>query len=1225
MNEKQVVAFSKEHAAYFKALTIRIAKRKSLFDDIGECDLEELTTAVGGPDKVENLVRAMPKNPPLSDVIKAFGGDFKRLETLVNSTLGGNSDALAVILDPGCNNDPAKLVALAEKLKDGESQKRFKAVVQDGGFAGNPLALAEVLATGCGGKVDEFANFIDGFDDPDDVERLEGIMSGGGLGAAPGALAGLVKSGGATLIKKMGTEFTSAPDRKKLSGLLSKGGLGGENNENPHSLASVLSAFGDDPNKLKNLHDAFGEDDLGDLATIVHALDSGSKADSSKTGERLKKIFDGFDARTVGTDQDKFDRIKTVFFKNITSVGGSRSGPEDAGPAATEKMQQASVMVSLPPQAVAQPGVETCCTDEMASDLLVASGKTLAEIESMDPAERKSAAAAAVLGANKADDEKNVAMRTTQAAALLDGLPGVTSAEKDMMTQVVTATYGATLTADAARTLAVKSTAANDEIRAALSEQLEIQTGAKPGSAELLALQAENGDKAKLATTAAAQMEKALSAAKAPVDPRLLSAAAAAARAAQEAAALTVDETDRHAAIDAAILLTEAIAGASDRLAALVTTRAALNDPDGQAGLAAAREAETAKAALAKLDVPGLGAPAKKVLDDLRDELDETALSAGAAALVGAEITRIQADPDLKKKVEAAAKAEAIDDTPEALVSATKAINEQAKASKVKAETATAALTPMPVPPTIAQIVAACEMGELAMRNGRLAVDDTIRTETLAAAQAAIRASTAAAKALAKHHMKGARTRLSAEAKIKVTASRGPSDAFVAARGAEIPANGVPPDPGVAAAAANGPALDGITKAREGLSDAAAIRAEGIARDTPAVQTARLAAATAATLAEMPGAPPAARLGAVEKDLAAAVALATAVKQKAIDARNALTGPGPGTGDQILKAVEVTKAAIGAALKVVELTRRVVDAARMLEPDAKAKANAPGAVAADGLLLTRISDLAKDTANTVEASQTAMAALDADIAQLRVDAKALSDASAPPDQAAITTAAGFVAMVDTEGFRVGGGAVLAQAKDNDDLILAASTFDVKDPHALAAWVGAADESADLEHFCGRHARSHHAFEGRDLHDEAEVLAGAMVDLQTGPARTTEDRRLLKQSKFGNKPTTMWPDGVTDVQVRVYISDAITAAGVVLGEPLSDYLWPTPPPYPANPNNYRKTDLAITGSVAPTGPFKVMFAASRGGSAPEIEVGQFAPVGLESFTLLDLKMIRKALG
>lgn len=193
----------------------------------------------------------------------------------------------------------------------------------------------------------------------------------------------------------------------------------------------------------------------------------------------------------------------------------------------------------------------------------------------------------------------------------------------------------------------------------------------------------------------------------------------------------------------------------------------------------------------------------------------------------------------------------------------------------------------MPALPKIAQIEAACKMSELAKRDGRLAVDDTVRTETLAAAQAAIRASIAAAKALAKHHMDDASTKLSAAAKVKVTASRGRSDTFVAARGAEIPSNGTPPAPGVAAVNANGPALGAINAAREGLSDAAVIRAEGIARDTPAVQTARLAAATAAPLAEIPGAPPAARLDAVEKDLAAAVALATAVKQKAIDARNA--------------------------------------------------------------------------------------------------------------------------------------------------------------------------------------------------------------------------------------------------------------------------------------------------------------------------------------------------
>lgn len=309
-----------------------VLKRADLAAKLGGgAELVKVIEGFGDAEKFAEFESMMPKNPPLEDVIKAFGTDVADIGSLVGNILKGNTGVLAALAEQGCGRDPAKLKALSDELK--KDPKPMQDMIAEGGMGNNPEALAAIFDSGCGQDPAKLQAFCKKFAKKDERERLAGVLEKGGLGQAPAALGALAKEGDGDLLKTLSAKFTSDGDKDALRGLLTETALDGRAPANPELMRNVIvDGLGGKPERLKELHGAFtaGPDTgLVDLNRVLTGLDG----DDGKGGKRLDRVFKALKSRDgTMSDQDLADHLRDPFLKTFANESAASKTPPIGDP-----------------------------------------------------------------------------------------------------------------------------------------------------------------------------------------------------------------------------------------------------------------------------------------------------------------------------------------------------------------------------------------------------------------------------------------------------------------------------------------------------------------------------------------------------------------------------------------------------------------------------------------------------------------------------------------------------------------------------------------------------------------------------------------------------------------------------------------------------------------------------------------------------------------------------
>ncbi|PCH70329.1 MAG: hypothetical protein COC12_08315, partial [Rhodobacteraceae bacterium] len=333
--------------AYHSRLMAGIDALKALMPGVSDTDIENLATKLGGLDKVNALVRAMPDQPTMTEMIAALGG-AEAFGTFTAQTLGGNVDALAMLADKGCRRDPDALAKIASKFA-GEPETLGN-MLSEGGFGNHPEALAQVFADGCNGNADDLLAFCKTFDSPAKRTALGDILDEGGLGQAPAALASLASENNGELLLKV----AQGADKTALSDLLLSGGMGGEPPDHPDTLRAVLTdALGGDPKRLKDLHDAFPHDgnDMPEMQAFFQAMNGKSVSGEAMAGKRMDTLMQAFNRREGPLTSDKLAaKLYDPYFVKVTQAATDARASDESGAGTIDHAAKAIAERPVPPK-----------------------------------------------------------------------------------------------------------------------------------------------------------------------------------------------------------------------------------------------------------------------------------------------------------------------------------------------------------------------------------------------------------------------------------------------------------------------------------------------------------------------------------------------------------------------------------------------------------------------------------------------------------------------------------------------------------------------------------------------------------------------------------------------------------------------------------------------------------------------------------------------------------
>jgi hypothetical protein len=202
-------------------------------------------------------------------------------------------------------------------------------------------------------------------------------------------------------------------------------------------------------------------------------------------------------------------------------------------------------------------------------------------------------------------------------------------------------------------------------------------------------------------------------------------------------------------------------------------------------------------------------------------------------------------------------------------------------------------------------------------------------------------------------------------------------------------------------------------------------------------------------------------------------------------------------------------------------------------------------------------------------------------------------------------------LVGTVG--VGAQAVPRNSKTLPQLIRIAATIEKAPPSGaqptgLATGACADVKAADMAHFCDRHTREHTKFV--DLAGKNIVTAELnSVDLDT-----------RKRGKRKAKTTSLWPEGVTDVEIARWVSLALTTLGAQV--PRNANFLPGGP-LPVG-GNKKGNFIQFNGVAIPSAPPYVVTIGFEWLGPNDIKITQFYPEGgpgLASVVFYDLHAIQ----
>lgn len=1000
-----VAKLEREAALLAAAISATSAARSALSAPA----LEKLTEAFPSPAKAKAFLEGMPKTPNAEAILGAFASPAA-LAKLVDTTLGGNVRALAVLAERGCNRDPAKLKTFAETF-DGDAD--FQVVFTQGGFAERPEALAALLQVGCGGDPATLKTLCEKFKNPADALKLAGALGAGGLGQSPEALGALAAQGHGDALKRLADQFTTPDDHGKLADLLTKGGLGGKAPGRPALLADVIrDGLGNDPARLKELHAGFiadGDAGLRQMADMLTALDGNDQ----NGGKRLRSAIEGFKLNNAGlSDAGAAQKLRDPFMKSIAAKGRAAAAPDIAGGSA-DRGAAAAATIKPPPvtlvagrldELLAAPGAAQ--PDAMAQALILgpqaaglAGGPALiaaraaglghaAASGDADPvftgetksrSEALKLATAALLKPMEGPVPQAVADLQALADTLLDRLTEEPDAPVRAAALTAASEAGQAITT-ALRRLSASNLARSGPAGAAVAD-LAVVSAQRAGASE--------AEKAALAALASATMTAAAAVAAAGGDLDASTQAAGEAINGLEAGQRIVETGRRNEAAKAAAThataaaaeLAKAPAPVDPALVARVAHLAALSamagseapgKPEAQAALDAAKLAgEAAAAAASRVAAASRQAAAmasteakKSLVAGVHCDRVEALLATAGQGAQAAQVAEVAAavragalSLDAAERALTVGEAAATDTAKAAMARApgdplvaTTQANAAAQAAGLLAAAEALKLDTPPL--TSALVLAAQAAAQEALRIAPVAVDPAIRKTALEQARDALKKVAAAGEGFAAAQLAAAKTALKTQQKTRATTASASRDALVT--------DWMPGGPGTMAPAA---AAANYEACRAALNDTAGAYLSEFVLTDPAVGTARDAAVEAAALAAVPGADRLSRITALEtardadkavavKALGEADLLVNALPAAPVDA-DASDAELTGGRDQLFRdASAALEAASAAAARWRESAVAVVEAVRVATAEFAAIAGKSPAETTDEVQVT---------------------------------------------------------------------------------------------------------------------------------------------------------------------------------------------------------------------------------------------------------------------------------
>ena len=328
MKIEDLNALIKTYEALAAKLAAEAKERAALAAKLGGSD--KLVAAIDAFPDADSFVKfadKMPDNPPLGDVLAAFGTDLPDLAKLVNETLDGNAALLGVLAEKGCGRDPAKLKEFADTFN--ASPALLQGMIEGGGLGDNPDALAAMFDAGCGRDPAKLKTLFEKFPDPADRKALSDVLTSGGLGQAPAALGALAGQGDGDLLKKLTEQFDNKAKNADLNELLTRTSLDGGSPSRPELLRDlIVDGLGGEPKRLLELHKAF-DGNIGDLDKVISGMDGVD----GQAGKRLKTLMDAVQGREGYTDQQMADHLRDPFLSSIAGQSGASKTPPVGGDA----------------------------------------------------------------------------------------------------------------------------------------------------------------------------------------------------------------------------------------------------------------------------------------------------------------------------------------------------------------------------------------------------------------------------------------------------------------------------------------------------------------------------------------------------------------------------------------------------------------------------------------------------------------------------------------------------------------------------------------------------------------------------------------------------------------------------------------------------------------------------------------------------------------------------
>ena len=1194
----------------------------------------------GDPQVLAKLADQFEKDPkPLTDLLSEGG-------------LADNPTVLAAILQEGCNGDPAALAAVCTTFKDKADRESLAATLTAGGLGLAPEAAGAL----CGGDGAALKRLAKDLGKPDELAALNTLLAKGGLdGSAsgrPGLLADVIGKGlggdPKRLIDLHDAFGKAAPEEGLAAMSQMLGGLDGTDGRAGERLARLNKRFGaatDSKLAAEKLRDPFMKsitgmgraaaslDLVGDpAATLAQAAAKRPAPDPARQTAQLAAGLDGATAAGLLAQglTDPTERTAAKAAGAALAITQDRTAAlEKATPGAPDPAQTKATLAAL--QKVTEATAELS-DQPLGGDLkdLTALDKLCATLmeelaEEPDPATR----AKAVLALKAAS--KAIATSLARRAAGLAQKAGPATEALAKLTELQTLRKGASeaevaglkALGDAAGR-ATGLAAAASEAPADLAKRAKADVDKLEDGAQIEAAKTRNAT-ATTATQAALAMAARLKAAPPPVPPALLEAATKAAETAVEAARAAPDEAQAQAAMVAAKAVCDAVAQVCKAAASLSELALAQANPAGAKALAQASTCDRAREIAGK--VTG-GAAVVKALDTASAATRE-------AALALAETARLKADPTLGDGARDAARRAALGTgqgapDPAEVTKAEKAADALALDAKTKAETAAQTLKTTAATDAAAfeaLIEKARDAARLALRLGALAVDDTARTSTLAAAEKALTEVSAAAGRLSSAQLSVVATKLGTQRDQAMVAMRAKRDSAGTNK------------------AAAGKAFD-ATKAT--IADTAQVLVADLLLTNGDVQAARDDATAKALAAALPGAGSGEEVAALKAARLANQKLALALQGKfttACGAVPAFTGNDQGGADASKK---LAAAAVPAKMR-----------AAIAASDALAGANArwrESAFALITFLERKIKTLTGDPARLTELS-----ARETDLIEARAilvtirDQAALHCATAPPMLAVMEASRKWTGWMninytdettkqlqDSHAFMASAGTEATRGVDpskgekgfagvpRESLIQLAAGFD-SDPYAGAdlqdqPLADGEKAQVDMKHVCGRHVTQSYNFGEEndsgpkpDDHKAGLLLMGKYMGRVNS---ATPAEALLIGSAKENKVNSLLPDTVDKSNLKAVAKEAMEKIKTKYKPmTLKAKVWSTADLGKSSPRGWLQEDVEIKGPP----PCKVTVGLEMNAPTEDTKVRMMYAAGGVTPTMVDMLTIGRALG